>query len=237
MVLYKEIRRGCKEYHNKPHAYDESYNAYMCISKVKYDWLHPDPLNSEDAADNLLAFLKKWRAWRRGAKVELEDFHSDMQTALQNVAEQLTPLMGKTILDLNLSKTPTRDNKILVGGDLLKIILIFDELADRCGYGGYSSTAASKILHAINPDGFVMWDRNIREEYAQKLLERKTALTTGWDYAYHFLPEMQRIANTAIEQAMNEEDHCSRAAAIKLLTPCGNSLAKVIDEYNYVNSR
>lgn len=232
MMLYQEIRRGCEEYHNKPLAYDESYNAYMCIGKVKYNWLHPDTLNSEEAAGNLLAFLSQWQAWGPWAKVELEKFHPALQTALQNVAKDLDPLMDKTILDLNLSKTPTDDNKVIVGGDLLKIIPIFDELAIRCKYRGYSSTAASKILHAINPDGFVMWDTNIRKKYG-----RDRMLTNGWDYAYYFLPEMQRIANSAIEQVMNEEDHSSCAEAIKSLTPCGNSLAKVIDEYNYVNSR
>ena len=238
-MLYQEIRQGCEEYHNKPLAYDESYNDYMCIGKVKYDWLHPDTLNSEEAAGNLLAFLNQWQAWGPWAKVKLEKFHPALQTALQMWANDLDPLMDKTILDLNLCKpkTPTDDKKILVGGDLLKILPIFDELAIRCKYRGYSSTAASKILHAINPDGFVMWDTKIRKQYAQKLLKRDSQLTHAWEYAYYFLPEMQRIANSAIEQVMNEEDHSSCAEAIKSLTPCGNSLAKVIDEYNYVNSR
>ena len=234
-MLYKDIRQGCEEYHTKPRAYDKAYEDYMC-NKDKDAWRHLDTLPLAES-DNLLKFLVQWMAWGPRAKVKLEDFHPALQTALQNVAKDLDPLMDKTILDLDLSKTPIDDNKILVGGDLLKIFPIFDELAIRCKYRGYSSTAASKILHAINPDGFVMWDVKIREKYAQNLLKRDRPLTHTWEYAYYFLPEMQRIANKAIKQVIRNKKNYSRDDAIKWLTPCGNSLAKVIDEYNYVTSR
>ena len=90
----------------------------------------------------------------------------------------------------------------------------------------YASVGTSKILHAaVNPELFVMWDNKIRDGYSLQ--------NSGYSYAYEFLPRMQKQAREAVEQVMNKK-RLSRDDAIKYLTPCGRSLAKVIDEYNYV---
>lgn len=226
-MLYEDIRRGCKDYHNEPRAYDKAYEDYMFIDKAKDKWLQPDTLDLAEAG-KLLAFLNQWETLM---PVRLIDFHS----ALQNAAVELTPLMDKTILDLSLSKMSIDDDKkFYTGSDTAKITSIFEKLAN-CGARN-ESTATSKILHTINPHGFVMWDIKIRKKYARKLLRRKSPLITAYEYAFHFLPEMQEIANQAVNEVMAKEDR-SRDDAIKSLTPCGNTLAKVIDEFNYVNSR
>ena len=44
---------------------------------------------------------------------------------------------------------------------------------------------------------------------------------------------MQGLSNEAVQRVIEEED-CSREDAIISLTPCGQALAKVVDEFNYV---
>ena len=231
MMLYQEIRQGCEEYHTKTHAdariraYDKAYEDYMC-NKDKDAWRHLDALPLAEAC-KLLAFLKKWRAWRVGSPGV-----TDLHVALKDVAEEMIPLMDKSILDLKLSELYDEE-KLRIGADTDNIHSVFKKLA-KCG-DNTASTAPSKILHAINPDGFVMWDLNIRRAYAQKLLRKKTPLTGPVDYVLRFLPEMREIAKRAVNEVRAEEN-LSRPEAIQSFTDhCEkkNTLAKIIDEYNY----
>ena len=90
----------------------------------------------------------------------------------------------------------------------------------------YESVATSKMLNiVVNPDLFVMWDGYIQQGYSVG--------RTGPQYAYEFLPKMQRLAKKAVAQVMRHEDR-SRDDATRSLTPRNQSLAKVVDEYNYV---
>lgn len=224
-MLYKDIRWGCKEYH-KRYAYDKSYANYF-EDKDQNKWDNPDTLDLVEAG-KLLAFLNQWET-RMPARL------IDFKSALKKAAVELTPLMDKSILDLDLN------NETSIGDaeDADKVHSIFLTVA-KCGGDSIEATAASKILHTINPHGFVMWDRKIREHYAQRLLGKKTPNireAAVEEYARRFLPAMQAVAKRALEEVMATENHNSRDDAIKSLTPCGNSLAKVIDEYNFVISR
>ena len=68
-----------------------------------------------------------------------------------------------------------------------------------------------------------MWDEDIRGGYG---------CADTRDYG-EFLLRMQRLAEYAIAQIMNEENR-SCDDAVEWLTICGHSLAKVLDEYNFV---
>ena len=226
-MLYEDIRRGCTRYHQGKdgYAYDKAYANYF-EDKNQAKWDNPDTLDLAEAG-KLLAFLNQWETLM---PARLTDF----QSALKKATAELTPLMDKSILDLDLNELSIGDAE-----DADKIRSIFLTVA-KCGGDSIEATATSKILHTINPHGFVMWDRKIREHYAQPLLGKKTpniGEAAAREYACRFLPAMQLIAKRAIEQVMAAENHDSRDDAIKSLTPCGNSLAKVIDEYNFVISR
>ena len=93
---------------------------------------------------------------------------------------------------------------------------------------GARPVTASKILHVVNPGLFVMWDRRIIRNYHVD--------DTADGYANCFLPWMQRLVKDAICQIM-DEDRTSREDAVRSLTPCSHSLAKVLDEYNFMVSR
>ncbi len=145
--------------------------------------------------------------------------------ALQEVLPRLNKLQGKTILDVCLDEK-LDDERI---GDLIGCC--FDKLA-KCGprrteeeSARNQATAASKILHIINPGLFLMWDGAIIRGYGghvERLL-----------YA-DFLRRMQMLAKCAIKQVKENESHHSDETAIASLTGCKHTLAKTLDEYNYM---
>ena len=112
-----------------------------------------------------------------------------------------------------------------------KIQGIFDKVANctRKGYR-YESTAASKILHTILPNLFIMWDRKIREGILGD--ERRKE---GSDYAFEFLPLAQKELKEAIRTCMAEEN-LNRTESIKYIRKScdGKTLAKLADECNYM---
>ena len=100
----------------------------------------------------------------------------------------------------------------------------FDRLATCHSDDLNEATAASKILHIIYPDLFLMWDRAIRCGYG------------GYERIHYadFLRRMQRLANLAVEQVKAHERHHSDETAVASLTGCKHTLAKTLDEYNFV---
>ena len=112
-----------------------------------------------------------------------------------------------------------------------KIESVFDKVA-RCTLEyRYESTDASKILHTIVPEFFVMWDRNIRRAILGSEYRR-----FGYDYAYTFLPRIQAELKEAIITCMEDKGFHSEDESIEYIRRMcdGNTLAKLVDEYNYV---
>jgi hypothetical protein len=92
----------------------------------------------------------------------------------------------------------------------------------------YESTDASKILHAIIPNLFVMWDDKIRSAIVGE--ERD-----GRCYAFMFLPKMQGAAKEYLDSFIKENGGNYKSAALQISKMADNySLPKLIDEYNYV---
>ena len=85
----------------------------------------------------------------------------------------------------------------------------------------YEKVATSKMLHAaVNPELFVMWDGEIMRGY-------EIIHGNGRAYAHDFLPKMQLLARESVCQA-KEKSPC------RSYPRPGHTLAKMIDEYNYV---
>ena len=79
------------------------------------------------------------------------------------------------------------------------------------------------MLHIIYPELFLMWDGAIRCGYGGH----------KWLWYTDFLRKMQRLANYTISQ-VEKECSVSRECAIESLKCDGHTLAKALDEYNYV---
>ena len=119
-----------------------------------------------------------------------------------------------------------------------RIEKIFNEVA-LCGEENrIERTDTSKILHAILPELFVMWDDKIRNGIWKKKKKdgwKKPKKFNGKSYAYYFLPLMRDKANEVIESYIKEHD-CDHRKAINGISRQGSNytLAKLLDEYNYV---
>ena len=134
-------------------------------------------------------------------------------SVLKEILPKLDQLPSKTILEVNLRDQNT--SKLICRS--------FNRLA-RFG-PRKSPTGASKMLHIVYPRLFVMWDEAIRGGYGCSKGEG--------DQYVDFLRRMQRLANYAICQIENE---CgvSRGEVIARLKCDGHTIAKALDEYNYV---
>ena len=214
-MLYEDIRRGCRMYHQNESTYDGYYARYIA-DKDQNKWDNPDRLDT-DEVKRLVRFVNQW-----GTMMPKND--ETIRRLLDNLTiavPLLNTLRGATLLDVKFDETTMQ----MIAG-------CFGTIASSAVKGdGVTITipvGTSKMLNAaINPNLFVMWDRAIQSDYGLN--------GTGHDYAHEFLPGMQAAAKRAVKEVMDSEN-LSRAAAIQSFTDnCEkkNSLAKIIDEYNY----
>ena len=200
-MLYKAIWKACAKYHRSFYGprYDSTLEN-LCV------WDRKEPPDTEQV-DSIRSFVNSWGTRMQATTCEL---HS----TLEETWGKLRKLESQTILDVDLS-----DDKIraLIGS-------CFDKVAKSNAKKRNEATGASKTLHMINPDLFLMWDASIIRGYGGhfKVLP----------YA-DFLRRMQRLANYAICQ-IEKECGVSRGEAIARLKCDGHTIAKALDEYNYV---
>ena len=202
-MLYQAIRKACEKYHPiNGWDYDCALKAYREALKKRHESADSDNPSYEEAAI-LLSFANGWNANMTAS------FH-EVRCALSEIEPNLEKLRGKTILDVCLDDETYR----LIGR-------CFDRLAMGNTKKQHEDVGASKILHIIYPQLFVMWDRAIRSAYC-------------WpEYAEH-LRRMQRLAKSAVNQVQQERDVSREEDAIAYLSGCKHSLAKALDEYNFM---
>lgn len=223
-MLYEAIRQGCEEYHQRYAGYDRSYNKFFA-EKDQAKWDVPETLDEAEIT-RVISFLKVWNPRRPMDSTALA-------SRLPQVLEDLNELQSYTILDVEFTEKTTE-----------LIWRAFNSLTN-CGARNHKgsreneSVAASKILHLINPALFVAWDGNIRGKRYWR--DWPSELCWYWPkYAYEFLPKVQQRTRMVINELVNDRQLSSDEEAIRFLTDhCkhNNSLAKIIDEYNFVISR
>jgi len=184
-----------------------NYDGYMKLKKWKI-WMNPDI--PSDEIRKLFNFIKSWDRFFRGDVELFLEIYREICPIIQE-------LKNERIEDTNFTdelNTKVRD--------------VFDKTANCTLIGRYESTDASKILHTILPNFFVMWDVLIKEG----VLEGREK---GAAYAFYFLPKMQLELREAIETCMKERK-LNRTEAIRhICEKCdGKTLAKLVDEYNYM---
>ncbi len=215
-MLYEAILLGSDTFHATEglgRHYDE-YFRDEGLALVE----RPERLD-EGRAARLITFVNQWRTRYQATPTQLAG-------ALRTVLPDLCALRDETLLTVDLTR---RSDGVATVADVVE--RAFDTVA-RCGRR-YESTGASKILHMVHPRLFVMWDNAIAAGYAAAYLGVGQSLKKAADYAHAFLPLVQLVALRAVK-----EHESTRSApideAVATLTACGHTLAKVIDEYNYV---
>lgn len=187
----------------------ENYDEYL-KDKNWALWQNSVPMSE---VEKLFNFIRSWDFHFKGDEEKFKEIYEEIAPFLKNV-EHLK------IENVDLANDELKKN----------ISIVFDRVADCTLTGRCESTDASKILHTIVPDFFVMWDHNIRLGTLGDAEDKQ-----GLVYAYRFLPLVQRELAEAIETCIKERA-LNRDEAIKYICEkCdGKTLAKLVDEYNYV---
>ena len=211
-MLYQAIRLGCQKYHASQYNYDVAYRRYL-YDRDADKWNNPETLDFTEV-NRLVKFANQWKCRMPAYPSNVQN----IQTGLRRALPHLNLLRDKTLLDVDLN-SGIRDTTV---GQLVS--MRFHEIA--ISGKRFESVATSKMIHAaINPNLFVMWDNRIREGYG-------ISGNRGRSYIL-FLKLMQNLAETAIQESIDAEN-LTREDAIISLTPRGHTLAKAIDEFNYV---
>lgn len=218
-VDYKKLIKGAQLFENDPvaHFYDE----YM-EEKNYQEWKDPCTL-SDGEIGKLFRFIISWDPHFGQERNRIAEFRH----AYQNIYSLLRKLERETIYNITFEEIVGKSTLITHSQ---AIFLIFEEIA-HC-FKRYESTNTSKIIHTLNPHLFVMWDDAIRYHILGIELTKRAS---GHDYAYRFMPLMQRTVKKIIRSYM-EKHRCNQEEAVKRISECGNNrtLAKLIDEYNWV---
>ena len=216
-MLYEDIRQGCDLYHENEdgRSYDRAYRDYL-NDRDPARWNSPSSLEFRDA-DRLIYFCNQWKCHMPSQSVNV----INVLDGLKKAVPALNLLRKDTLLDVEF-------NEIICDG--LSVSQLIAKSFNGIALSGRrdESVATSKMLNAaVNRNLFVMWDGTIRGNY--------NVGRDGYEYAHIFLPQMQELARQAVNEAMQAES-LSRSEAIKSFTErCENknSLAKIIDEYNF----
>ncbi len=208
-MLYQAIRKACGKYHASfGWDYDTVLSCYRDAFTKRRSRYNPNEPSCEEAWI-LLSFANGWNA-------NMQASFLDVRRALREIQSDLEELRGSTILDVCLDET--------LDGERIRCLIkrCFITL-EECG-GGSAVVGASKILHILNPNLFVMWDTAIMREYG----------CDNFIWYTDFLRKMQYLAKCAIEQVKANERYHSDETAIASLTGCKHTLAKAMDEYNFM---
>lgn len=170
-------------------------------------------LSAEDV-DGLVLLINRWRT-RYPSSAESR---ASLLAAFRSTVPDLQALVGARLVDVDLDGA---------AGDHADAAFTAIVAANpRKGL-----TAASKFMHVINPELFVMWDAFIRPGYGI------TSAPAEWNppvsaYARVFLPRMQQLARRVLREYA-ERHAVAMEQAEAALCPPGCTLAKLVDEYSY----
>jgi hypothetical protein len=191
------------------------YTAYM-DSRKPNAWLESPYVPLKEA---LLLF--GWvHSWDPNYEAELLKFLTEY--------ERIFPLMksfeSRTIIDMEFKKQARA-----------AIAQVFDSLAKCCRTKRFESTDTSKAMHGMIPELFVMWDDKIKKGILGIKGTGSGREYDGACYANEFLPLMQSMAKQFLDSFVQKHggDYGNACKAISKMTD-GYTLAKLIDEFNYL---
>ncbi|MDA8216643.1 MAG: hypothetical protein M0Z94_03405 [Dehalococcoidales bacterium] len=185
-MLYDAILLGSRVFHTgEPLGWH--YDSYFrdCPSPLLDD---PEGLDI-GRVHRVIEFVNQWRTHYQSSPEEL-------LAGLRQVMPDLCALGNETCLRVELGRQ-CNDSET-VGAVIERI---FQTVA-TCGRR-YESTGASKILHVIHPDLFVMWDNAIAAGYAAGHPDAGGYRKTAQDYACRFLPRVQLVIRLTPEAGLS----------------------------------
>lgn len=184
------------------------YDAYM-ESRDPNAWLTSSSVPLKEGL-LLFGFVQSWDPNFKGDLAKFLQIYED-------IFEMIRAFKHETIVKIDFT-TQVKNS----------IAIIFDRIARCPRQRRFESTDASKILHVLAPNLFVMWDDKIRRAIVGEG-------RNGRCYAFEFLPKMQELLCKFIDNYLIEKGGNVDFASERISSMANNyTLAKLIDEYNYV---
>jgi len=206
---YRVLLEGVELFKRDQRKFDQAYEKYVLDRRQV--WENLSQINEDQIRDTIIGFLKTWNI--RNVNRIIPNLLGE---ALKELNKYFNVLRGKSLLSLNF------DEKVNVEGQEMKISDVIKEIYKRLSnVNGIGSTSASKIMHGVIPELFMMWDESIRKGYGYADNE------TGY---LRFMCEMQRILRRVIETYGRSPEELCREAYPDTKKP----LTKLLDEFNYM---
>jgi len=204
---YLALLKGVSLFEKTPA--DKGYKEFVLDKRQV--WENIDKITESDIKGTVLEFLKRWNI----RNVNQIDSHS-LEKTLKELSKYFGVLCNKSLINLDFNEI------IDIEGQKKKVSEIIKEIYMRLTeVSGIGPTAASKIMHAIILQLFMMWDENIRNGYGY----------AGNAIGYlKFLRESQQILKRIIESYGKSPEDLCRVASPKI----NKTLTKLLDEFNYM---
>ena len=179
----------------------------------------------------ILGFINRWNCRAKNTQESAQA----IRTILQHLLPYLQVLNRFTIMDVNFTGTVSVNNNQMT---VSKVIDSYYKKVKTIGYR-FGPTATSKLLHILQPELFVMWDKDIINYYKNN--NNQNVSNTGQGYCV-YLKKMQETAkqvyrsfqkavlNTSVGANQNPADYLST----QMMYNPPKTLAKYLDEYNWI---
>ena len=184
--------------------------------EVYFEGNYEKALQSRNLED-IVSFLKEWRIRVRVDRRKLKRAIESKRLSLNQLRKR-----GINIVSVNLADARLQD----AVGEL------FDAFS-KVSVGRRTYTGASKILHVLVPDLFVMWDDTIRCAYGC----RRRKKGDDSDKYFTFLKRVQLEAKEAIESYRSEhictDEEAIRRIRLELYEEGFYPFTRLVDIYNF----
>ncbi len=203
-------------YHHMANSnHDEHYRNLLTADIVSTLRTNPTDLTLKEVRENIIqGFLNPWGC--RLANNTHDVLAAQIIQVTRQIHEDLQSLNGTKLLDLDLDNNKTA------------IKNCYQEMANIGNR--FSHTAASKLLHIINPELFVMWDRPMRTHCRNiyNILE-------GEEGYFEYMKKMQKGLRQVLDSFPRAKEECpAEFLSKKLGIEPPKTLVKYLDEYNWI---
>lgn len=215
-LSYLDVFKANDLFRRLPNTFDREW----IHAKKFVDWDNLYNLSDEEVMRRVVKFLNRWSSH---IPKRIEVVHG-IKEAHRDSLPYLDALRNENLWDIDFNKEIIVYNKKYSSGEL--ILNVFKFFRD-IGYH-LREVAASKLLHHINPNLFIMWDNKIMKKYGVK--------RSAHSYAYDFLPQMKTLLNEVIDSYMQDNDVDRSTAILELNSHSKHkTMVKLLDEYNWIN--
>lgn len=155
---YLKLLKGADLFQKLP-KFDIDYKKY--VLDHRQIWENLDQITESDVERTVIEFLKAWKI-RNVGRINI----SRLKETLQELNGHFKVLRGKTPMNFDFDEQITVDGQSKKNSEIIKEI--YRWLIETTGVG---PTSASKIMHCVILELFMMWDDKIRNDMVMLVMK------------------------------------------------------------------